>query len=251
MKYFYTLTILFILSANLINAQSSFYIQSGTGLTEAFQRSAPPQENISEIRGTPYLSPNWENGIVTLNNDKKFEGQLRYNIYNQQIELLHKNNFLSINAPNKIKEIWIGARKNIYSPIIEEKKGNQFIFTGYLEILVEGKVNLLLYRDANIKEDPSTPRHPSGMNPGKSYVVKKSYYFQTKKNGSALEFERKKKSLFELFGDKKSEISFFMKEKKMKRLNDAEIVEVFNYYNKINIENTKAGSNLSNLKTKE
>lgn len=155
MKYFYTFTIIFILTINLILAQSSLYIQSRSGLTEVFLRSTPPKDNFSDIRGSPYLSANWEYGTVTLNNNKKFQGLFRYNIYSQEIELLYKNNFLSINAPHKIREIRIGPRKFIYALIIEKKKGYKFLFTGYLEILAEGKVNLLLHRGINIKEDTS------------------------------------------------------------------------------------------------
>lgn len=129
MKYFYTFTMLIILTINLILAQSSLYIQSRSGLTEAFLRSTPPKDNFSDIRGSPYLSANWEYGTVTLNNNKKFQGLFRYNIYSQEIELLYKNNFLSINAPHKIREIRIGPRKFIYALIIEKKKGYKFLFT--------------------------------------------------------------------------------------------------------------------------
>ncbi len=252
MKYLFTITLIIILSNNLVTAQSSVYVQSGSGLVEAFQRSTPQQDIMINIRGSAYLSPSWENGTVMLEDNKKFEGVLRYNIYNQQIELLYMNNYFSINAPHEIKEIWIGTRKFIYAPIIENKKGNKLIFTGYLEILAEGKIILLMHRDKYIKEDPSTPRHPSGMNPGKNYVVKKTYYFQTEENGTILKFERKRKNLLELFGDEKNDISFFMKKQKMKNsLNETDIIEVFNYYNSLNIENTKTDLLPINLQSPE
>lgn len=231
--------ILFIFNGALIYGQTSK--SEGYFYNESMQIRTPndfynsqrakgegPSSFLTEeqVEGSPYLSKEFMNGDIIIDNFKFVGIPLRYNIYNDDIEFQKDDQILAIANPHEVRRIFIGDMAFIYSAYILSKEQTY----GYFQLLSDGKAKVLKKYEISYQmpkaEQAYRPEEPAKFIP----VPCKLYV--TFGNDPALKFTNAKK-LMKLFGDKKSEVEKFLKTEKLNLKNEEDLVSLLTYYNSL------------------
>jgi hypothetical protein len=111
-------------------------------------------KDYSEIKGTPYLNPEFLDGRIVTKDDKIYAGKLRFNIYADEMEFMNADKIYSFAKNNNITEFYVDNQLIIYQKYLDGKQ----LKTGYLLVLVKGKYSLLVKKRIDFeKQDPPQP----------------------------------------------------------------------------------------------
>lgn len=186
--------------------------------------NSPANVSYEDIKGSPYIFEEFEPGRIKLRDMKTFEGPLRFDIYANQFEFKTKEGQVySIVNPETIEKIYVGSRIFIY--VVSNEKTN----TGnYFEVLVDGEYSLLVNHSAILK-DPV---------PAKPYIDAKPATFVAKDDDfyilneiSGLVQIKNKDSFADINSDRSSEISKFIRDKKIKVSKKSDLIELVTFMN--------------------
>ncbi|OFX19466.1 MAG: hypothetical protein A2041_12005 [Bacteroidetes bacterium GWA2_31_9b] len=232
-KYFLLGFILF-LGFNNCFSQSSIYVQ-GMNFVGEFTVNSNSRNSIPFTKGSPYYNRDFMFGELELQNGGKLKGLFRYNIYNQEFEVIVKRDTLIISEPTKVKTIDFANKSFVYS-LIHEKKGNTSYLAGaYFETLNKGNCKLLIKRKINLRENKYVDYYGGGGGDGSQrYIPEETYYIKLSDDKPAIKLKRKKDFVLELFSDHKVEIEKFISENKIKLKKDQDFLKVIEYYNQLN-----------------
>jgi hypothetical protein len=180
---------------------------------------------VREYEGSPYLSDHFENGeIVT--SDAVYKGLVRFNIYSDQIEILHQENIYVVVPDKTIKWVLINARKFI----VESFPWKGRTITGFLELVDEGAIDLCAKKLVIYKER----QEPSGM----QYSVRPAkfenlsdQYFAKNPNGEVKKIPTLKTALA-ILSDRRTEAEGYVSREGL-RNRPEDIVLLIKYYNTI------------------
>jgi hypothetical protein len=104
------------------------------------------------------------------------------------------------------------------------------VHSGYLELLVEGDYELLLFRGIRY-EYVENPFGSEEGGPVTTYYEDKRYFLSCF-GKTAENLPDKKKDILDLMGDDKSEMKAYIKEHKCKLKEEQELIQFFSYANK-------------------
>ncbi|MCD4677626.1 MAG: hypothetical protein K8S18_16770 [Desulfobacula sp.] len=216
-------------------------------------------ENIENIQGNPYLMPDFQKGQIVMKDSTVIDDvALRYNIYtdrmefyvvkefqnkeklieedgnlfNVKVEYVPKDTF-SISKPYEIKEVRIGTRRFLYLLALKQKTGNQFLTSGYFEIIADGKCQLLIKREINVDVHSFVPYYAGGGGDGRNYFAKYNKVYVRTGSGAAVKIGKNRKDVLKFMEDKKEEMRAYIKNEKIVFKKYADLVKVFMYYNEI------------------
>lgn len=128
--------------------------REGSNLSQ-FERTLqgrPVLEFGTDIQGTAFYSNDWTAGLVLFKDGKFAKGlPLRFNVYNNKVYFQREENQLEFTEP--VRAFWLGTDsvtaalfRNGYTPV-DKNDGETFY-----EVLANGKVQLLKYRQKLVRE---------------------------------------------------------------------------------------------------
>jgi hypothetical protein len=172
-----------------------------------------------------YLEPGWAKGYVVLKDKSMLEDiQLRYDLYNQQMQFVREGDTLAFSSPGELDYLYIGERKFIYS----EFKCEKGIRNGYFEVLHEGECPLFIHRYIRYHLDPED--RPTLTN---DVYIRECCYFVKKPGQPAEPVKANRKSILCVFKDREEDIAKFMDDNHLSGKTCDELKLVIAFYNSL------------------
>jgi len=173
-----------------------------------------------------YLYEEWKPGSFELEDGNTFQDRMiRYNIYNQQMEYAWKGDTVAIGNPEDLIKLTIENNTFVYREFICNNK----VRKGYLELLVEGKHELLLHRGIKYvyKENP----HGTGKGGPVTTYYQDNRYFLSCNGKIAEQLPERKNEIIAMLEEDEKELKKYVKENKCKLKNQDELVDFFVFVN--------------------
>lgn len=224
---------LFIIPESL-DAQTSIHMSTGIGGVSSFTTSSTGKETHTGIKGSPYFNKDFMYGYVEMNDTLKFSGLFRYNLFNQEMEFIFRNDTLIIDNPIKIKYVCFAAKKFTYTVIVQNVIRKNLIYGGYFEVLNDGKCQLLIKYEMDFRLNRYVPYYAGGGGDGSyRFIPNEYYYMRLNIDEPALKLKKSKRFILKTFKENKYEISTFMKKNKIDINKKKDLIKLFEYINKL------------------
>jgi len=173
-----------------------------------------------------YLCEKWKSGSFELRDGTTFQDRMiRYNIYTQQMEYAWQGDTAAIGNPKDLAKLTLGDKTFVYREFICHNKVRQ----GYLELLVEGKYELLLHRGIKYvyKDNP----HGTGKGGPVTKYYQDNRYFVSCNGEIAEQLPDRKNKIIALFEQDEKELKKYIQENKCKLKNQDELMNFFVFVN--------------------
>lgn len=183
--------------------------------------------SITEFEGSPYLNKDFVSGEV-YGSKKKYTGlQLRYNIFNDNIEFIQNGVTYALYAEPRIVKVILGDEAYVVEK--QEIKGKTGY--GYFARLDSGKVVLLAKKIVHFTEKQEPKALEAAGKPAKFTRAPDVFYYrigdaEISKVGSL-------KGFIDSLPDKKDEVSSYAKKEKLGTKNESDLVNLVRYYNSL------------------
>ncbi|MBT8206440.1 MAG: hypothetical protein KJO94_09180 [Eudoraea sp.] len=181
----------------------------------------------TNVIGSPYLNEEFVIGTVTIKGEESYQTYLRYNAFNDELEMRNGN---TTNAVMKRDYITVRLGRDVYS-IHTYAMDNDGVKDGYFSALNEGKAVLLRRRQMNLREGQAATSSYGKDKPPRFELVE-SYYISIDKE-TAQPVKLNKKGVLGAFGDKSSALNGFVKKNKLKLKSEAEVLQLLEHYNSL------------------
>ncbi len=170
-----------------------------------------------------YLADHWQPGTIHLVGNVVHERvPMRYNIYNQQIEFVIDGDTAAIGDPGLIEYIDLDGQVFVYGPFI----CNDQLKTGYMEVLSEGRMRLLVYRCIKyVTMDELTTAVAE-----RTYHLEKTFLYAYP-GENAEKLPERRKDIIRILQQDRPAIKSYLKANNNRLRSETEIVEAFNFYN--------------------
>ena len=244
MKNFLSIITALAISVGAVNAQLSegtkVGVATGKGLNA--DRSgvfwSSPTES-SNVIGDFYIDSLWHEGSVKLNapvtqfggleSDSLAGITIRYNVLNDELEVLAKKNDIRVIKSSYLKSF---ETKNNATPqrftSIKSLAPNTDL-KGVCEVLSSGKLTLVKHYKPKITKPNYNPGFGTGQ---KNTIVRLDSDYYVISNGKSEKLTANKKAVLALMNDKEKEIEGYLKENKAALKSDLDLKSVFDFYNK-------------------
>jgi hypothetical protein len=178
-----------------------------------------------DVKGSPYLSDEWQEGMVKLHNGNIYHGvKLKYNQIDQELTFRNQK----------------GEAQLFVQPVVEFELNKRLFRKGYpaidgtsspntfYEVLEDGPTQLLKRTSKKIIEE--TPY--SSATKVKSVVESHSLYIANKE-GRLNKIKKDKKSLLGVLPEKSSELEKYVKDSRLDLRQEADMAKLVAYYNSL------------------
>ncbi|GAB2485738.1 carboxypeptidase-like regulatory domain-containing protein [Algoriphagus taiwanensis] len=192
----------------------------------------PPEPK--EVVGNFYLDTKWNLASILLYRDQQvLEGfRVRYNINSNMFEMMEpENNLVSVMPGLRIQNIvWMDSSYKVPRYFVNgmDFKEDGVPISGFFEVLVEGKLPLMRRTMAVFKESNYNTALMVG-NRNDEIIKRNVYYYLMGKD--LFEVPKKRKDLFQIFGDKAEEMEKFVEENSLNLKEKSTIFQLFTHYN--------------------
>lgn len=179
---------------------------------------------LSSIVGSPYEDKSFSLGKVTNNLTKKSKPYyLRYNVYNDVIEIDDNTNTVSLMKSLNIYAIMNNREYHyeIYSDV--DSKTDE----GYFILLSKGENSSFFLRQTKKFNGKVEARDSYHKEIPASFVDSKSYYI--KKDRILFPVSKSKKGFLKQFYENENELKKYMKSNKLNLKSEKDIIKVYNY----------------------
>jgi hypothetical protein len=181
-----------------------------------------------EIEGSPYLNDEFTEGVVVTTSKIRYEGvPLRYNIYNDQIEIRSGDGqTVGLAVPEVVEKLEFGEYQLEYVPYMIARKVSRSFFVveeeGYATLYSKPRIQFVEAKPAGAYQDPQPPR-----------FVKRSdeYYIRLGREPAIPVFSKKDIETF--FPDHKKEVESFIKKNNVRPNKPETLKELVQYYNSV------------------
>jgi len=231
MKKFLIIIILISGIVNFSTAQVNYETRQAMDLFRTNKHlSGDWQSTLSagDIQGSPYSNDEFITGAVFTTQKLQFvDVQLRYNIYNDQIEFKSTDDEVqAIATPEIIEKVVIGDLNMVYLPYSVSKK----IRNGFFTVIDEGKASLFLRQEV-VFVKATEPGAYKDAQPAK-FEKRPDVYFIKVGTSEAKEVDSKKE-LLEAFPDKTAQLEKFIKQNKIKTNKQEDLIQLVHFYNSL------------------
>lgn len=201
--------------------------------SQNFKLEAPPGYNFiyeekdlpMGTEGSPYLD-DWQHAkIIFKNGDIIPDLLVRYNVLSGQMLYQDKNKTYIIGAPNNIASINMSSGEFIYGEFFS---GNR-LEKGYYKVLANGRMNLLLKHEIEMKRANYNVALDVGDKTNK-LLLREHLCLQM---GDSIILLNKKSKPMDLFSGKEKEISEYMNKEKLSFTKRDDLMKVVAFYNSI------------------
>ncbi|MBD1362191.1 hypothetical protein IDJ77_00085 [Mucilaginibacter sp. ZT4R22] len=189
-----------------------------------------PTLDYAELKGTPYLYEDWQQGSVKLANgvSSKDKMLVRYNLVNDMLSFKDNASGEEMAFVVPVEEFTINDNSGD-RPVVRLFRSYQGIAgstpSGFFEVLSDGKVQLIKKQSKLITE--SIHIGASGMT--RSFNDKTKYYLVN--NGNAVSVKNDKKSILAVLGDKQAQLEGYINANNINFKNDRQLGKLVDYYN--------------------
>jgi len=211
---------------------STVFSQKGNSVRNAISdisdvfRYKNPNSNYKNYEGDPYLNNDFILGTINNTNEQKiYSFQIRYNIYEDKIEIQKEDKSIVYLAKENYFDVLTLGKKFILKTYEVKGENNE----GYLELLLN-KNNIELYK-----------KHTKTLIPAKkaksSYEEDKlarfnsseSFYYKLG-NSKIILLPKSKKDFLKSFSDKSNDIANFMKDNKLRKSKKEDLIKILEHY---------------------
>ena len=183
-------------------------------------------KQYTEIQGSPFLLPDWSNGVIYLKNGSKIEKYLlQLDAYAGL--LLFKYNDQPLIVQNEVKEFVLqpaGSEpylfRNGYKPLDKNTA------TTWYQVLQDGPVSLL----KQVKKTLGEKTEYGSATKTQTFVVSESWYI-AKADGSLVKIKKDKSTLLDALSDKKDQLNNFIEKEKLRVKSEEDMKAVVKAYN--------------------
>ena len=182
----------------------------------------------SNIKGSPYLNDEFYYGsIYTVQKQHYVDIQLRYNIYNDDLEFkTPQGEIQALATPEIVEKAVFGNTQLVYSPfLISDKTKN-----GFFILLEEGKVSLYAKPGVAFREGTAPGAY---KDPEPPKFVKKSDEYYLRVGTKPAQLIGNKKELIQIFPDKNEKIKDLISKNKTKTNKPEDLKELVKFYNSL------------------
>ena len=191
-------------------------------------------ERSSILEGSFFINDNWYVGDVKLYDGRELENvPLKYNLRDDFLHIL--DNYNEVAGVIKLAKIATFEWFNM-----EEKKNKRYVncldykvndthLTGVAEILIEGKADLLIYKELDLLKGNYSLIHDAGQK-NDEYVINDHYYICI---DETMHHIKNKKSLLGIFESHQEKMDQFIKANHLRAKNENDLQEIVNYYNSL------------------
>jgi len=174
------------------------------------------------IEGTPFLFTDYKDSEILTKDSNLYEVKLRYNLYADEME--YKTNGITFRIPfkNNIDKIILDGRTFIYLESPQEE--------GYYELLANGFCKLL--GKYNVTFIPAKKAEPFVDAKPNCFKRNRDLFYLKKEEGPPEKITNKK-TIFNYFGDKKTEIATFMKKNRISPNKACDLKKLTDFYNNL------------------
>jgi len=229
-----------ILTTLLIIAEIMAYAQSSTNHGQGIAVSNPggiletfDLERISMDKESIFIHDHWSIGSAFLYDGNSFRKcPMKYNLLDDYLIIKDMNGISKKLLLNKIKKFqWfdIKTKKNVFYINCLEYENDNTHLSGFAELLIEGKINLLLYRNLAIVKGNYIITHDAGQR-NDEYLVEEMYYVNI---DNKLYPANKKKYIMHLLKDRRNEIEEFVNSNNLKYNDKEGLIRIVNFYNSL------------------
>lgn len=141
---------------------------------------------LMPVIGSPYLYQDWMLGTVTLNNNDSLRALFRFNVLEQQMEMIFGKDTLLITNPSDIRSISLSNKNFMYFPVIEKINGKEFIRFAYCELILPGQIELFRIFEVDIRNNSYASNYMGGGGDGRDYYFHESKLLYKGKNKEVL-----------------------------------------------------------------
>ena len=205
---------------NAIPVMDYFRIEQ---MTEEKLTKVLTEENIE---GSPYLEKEFRTGaIYTTSKQKVVDIEIRYNIYNDDLEFKNPDNqIMAINDPGTIELADFGAYQMSYLPY--ETGGK--VKNAFFKIIEKGTASLYAKPDVFFQKE----EQGDGIKPGKpaQFISKPDVYYISVDEQPAIKISRKK-DLLNVFQQHENAMASFIKKNNIKPSDVDQLRELVQFYN--------------------
>lgn len=214
--------------------------------------------NFSQIQGNPYVFVNFAMGEMELKDGTVLtDVAFRYNIFSDEMEFIPiqtdniempevktsdlydvevkvvpKDTFI-LDKPYEVKEIRVGGTKFLFALLVKKRGSVQYLRSGYFEVIVDGKCQLLFRRELNISVDSYVPNYGGGGGDGSYYFKPLNNYFIRLNESGAIVLKKNKNELLSLLSDHGEELEQYAKKEKLSFKIISDLEKIINYYNSL------------------
>ena len=215
---------LILICTNLLYGQKyDFFLDRYTYHKNNLSRPASSDNDYADVEGSPYLNPEFAEGIVYLKDSTAYKMPLRYNMFSNEMEYQLNNLTYTIGNPNAVQQILLGESVFIYDPKVNDG--------GYFELLQSGKCSLLLKRSVHYQPSEGPKPIEGTITPAK--FIKESDRFYLRHGTNGVYAVENKKVLLTAMDDHRSEIESYIKTEKTRISKREDLRKLVAYYNSL------------------
>lgn len=181
---------------------------------------------LSDVVKKQYLTPEWQPGAIVVNDSLKYQlKHMRLNLYHHHVQVYQEGNVKTFTHRAPFEKIIIGGR---VFEFMEFTTLDNTRDAGFVELLVDGDVQLLYYRKKQFKDAiPS-----NGYQEAEPATYQTFDYFLIKQGeGKPHQFSTRRRDLYELLGHSEKQIKQFVKDNRIRRADAEELTQLFQFLN--------------------
>jgi len=190
--------------------------------------SSPIELARSVVPGI-YLDSEWQASTVFSKSNDLLSCSARYNIHKNRMEIKLDDGYRTLQA-NQINGVVIFGALFIYLSSGEESMSS---IKSYYEVLSDGWMTLLKKYNLELYNTGGTSLHPN-LGTQQEFRSNSVLYYAVQGQG-ALALKRGKKNIEQLFGDRFEDAISFAKEKGIGFKKEKDIIQLFDWYNSIQL----------------
>ncbi|WP_299706860.1 hypothetical protein [uncultured Pontibacter sp.] len=177
-----------------------------------------------DVKGSPYLTDDWQAGSVKLDNGKIFEGlQLKYDQIEEELMFLNKAEEAQLFV-DPIAEFTIIGRtfRRGYTPADGATPKT------FYQVLADGETQLLKRTSKKIYEEV-----PYGTATKIKNIIENETYYLADAEGKLTKIRKDKKAITNALSNKKSELEDYVKANRLDLRQEGDMAKLVTYYNSL------------------
>jgi hypothetical protein len=186
----------------------------------------------------PYLYEEWKDGYIIFGDSIMWEGQLRFDMFRKEMEMVLKNDTVLVTDPFSLKIVKMGAHDFVYAFFINERRNRQYFGADYFEVLSKpAEAKLLLRRKLRIDEEQMTSGKVAlsiKSDDKTRFAAERHYYIQLTDKTEARRIRLSKRSVMKVLDDHKSELKQFANQNKLSFSRLTDLAKIIDFYNTLN-----------------
>jgi len=183
----------------------------------------------SRLNGSPYLTDEFIPGTMTTLDSTVIEGLLyRYDIYNDEMQFIIREDTASINKPLAVSSIQMDNKIFVYEVY---RVSEHLVAAGYFQLISRGRLSLLFRRQLELEYDNYVPNYGGGGGTKEFMLKNDDNHFVKLEGAAARKIYKKKDFLNAIPEGSRNLIKRYMKEHRISVRKREDLVKLVDYYN--------------------